>query len=56
MFTIYKTNVAEYKCVSEHVSVFIFFINEFEIIYLNSVYFVGVEPKPEVERLILLND
>lgn len=31
-------------------------INEFEIIYLDSIYFVGVGPKPEVEELLLLDD
>lgn len=32
-----------------------FYFNEFEIIYLDSVYFVGVEPKPMVEGFLLLN-
>lgn len=41
----------EYNCTSEQYLYFYF--NEFEIIYLDSVYFVGVEPKSE--GFLLLN-
>lgn len=32
-----------------------FYFNEFEMIYLDSDYFVGVEPKRKVEGFLLLN-
>lgn len=54
MFTIYKTKLfVVFKCTSEEFIVIC--INEFEVLYLDSLPLLWVESKPEVGGFLLLS-